>query len=160
MELFNPSALASQIFWLVVFFSAQYLILAKLIAPKLKEIFDKREAHINKEIALAEELTNKANELKKSFEEKLEQAQTISMEKMNEAIFLLKKSSEKQLAILEDSLAQDNLKQELRMQKFCFDAKEELEKISLETASMMIDKITGKKVVQTDLEKYLEKVEE
>ena len=64
MALFNFNAFFSQIFWLAIFFIAQYYLLAKVVLPKFKVVFDKRIKHINEEIAIADNLTNKANKLK------------------------------------------------------------------------------------------------
>lgn len=155
MELFNFPAFASQIFWLAIFFAAQYLLLAKLVIPKMKIIFDRRDAHINAEISKAEALTNEANLLKQDFEEKMEQAQNESVLKMSEAVLKIKKNGEQQLAKLEESFAKDALKQELKMQKFCFSVREELEGISLDTALILVTKVTGDKIKRQDLQKYL-----
>lgn len=155
MELFNFSAFASQIFWLAIFFVLQYLLLAKLVVPKMKVIFDRRNAFIDLEINKAEELTGRANALKRDFEEKIAQAQNKSVLKMNEAMAKIKKDAEQQVAKLEESFTKDALKQELKLQKFCFSMQQELENISLSTAVMMINKITSSEVKRQDLQKYL-----
>jgi F-type H+-transporting ATPase subunit b len=155
MALFNFDAFFSQIFWLAIFFIAQYYLLAKLVIPKFRVIFDKRIKHIEDEISMADNLTNKANEMKNAYEAKVKVAQDESMSRMNLAVIEAKKISVTQLADLENALAKDMLKQELRLQKFCSAMRGELEDISLATAAMMIEKITHDKIGQKDLEKYL-----
>jgi F-type H+-transporting ATPase subunit b len=155
MALFNPEAFASQIFWLAIIFALQYLLLAKLIIPKFKNIFDDRTNYINKEIATAQELVDKASNLKQDYEAKLAEAQNISATKMNAALEEIKQASAKQLAKLEESLAKDTLKQELRLQKLASSMKDQLEEISLSSAVIMIEKITNDRISAKDLKKYL-----
>lgn len=158
MDLFNFSSLASQLFWLGLFFLVQYYILSRLVLPKIDNIFKQRSGHIDHEIQLAEELTQKANALKASYEQELEQAKASSLVKTDQAIFELKKHSEKQLAKLDELLAKDNLKQELRLQKFCFSVEQELETITLSAAGLMLEKITGNQIKSAELKKYLEQL--
>lgn len=155
MGLFNFNAFYSQIFWLAIFFIAQYFLLAKIVLPKFKIVFDRRVDHINEEIAIADNLTDKANKLKDDYEAKIIVAQDASIYRMNSAIAESKKISLEQLAALEETLAKDMLKQELKLEKFCSSMRSELEDISLATAAMMIEKITHNKVDQKDLKKYL-----
>lgn len=159
MELLNSSAAASQLFWVAVFFIMQYLLLAKIIAPKLKQIFENRDNTVKREIQIAEELTSKAQKLKEEFELKVENAQKESAERMSQNILKLKLQAEQQLAKLDEILAKDNLKHEIKLQNFCASIEEELENISLSTASMLINKITNSKLEEKKLAKYLEKVE-
>jgi F-type H+-transporting ATPase subunit b len=155
MALFNFNAFFSQIFWLAIFFIAQYYLLAKVVLPKFKVVFDKRVKHINEEIAIADNLTNKANKLKDEYEAKMIMAQDASVARMNSAVAESIGISVAQLAALEETLAKDMLKQELKLEKFCSTVRSELEDISLATAAMMIEKITHNKIDQKDLKKYL-----
>lgn len=155
MALFNLNAFFSQILWLAIFFIAQYYLLARIVLPKFKVVFDRRIKHINDEIAIADDLTNKANKLKDEYEVKMTMAQDASVLRMNSAVVEAKKISVTQLAALEEALAKDMLKQEVRLQKFCSSVRSELEDISLATAAMMIEKITHNKVEQKDLKKHL-----
>ena len=82
-------------------------------------------------------------------------AQDASVARMNSAVAESKGISVAQLAALEETLAKDMLKQELKLEKFCSTVRSELEDISLATAAMMIEKITHNKIDQKDLKKYL-----
>ena len=155
MELFNPTAFASQIFWLVIFFATQYLLLSKLILPKLKKIFDDRARHVKEEILLAEKLTNEASILKEDFETKIEQAHSVCIAKMSTTLEQIKQNSSKQLAKLEKSLAKDTLKQELQLDKFTSSVQNELVDITLSTASMIISTIANHDIEPKNLKKYL-----
>ena len=155
MALFNFNAFFSQILWLAIFFIAQYYLLAKVVLPKFKVVFGRRVKHINDEIAIADDLTNKANKLKDDYQAKMLMAQDASVSRMNSAVVEAKKISVTQLTALEETLAKDMLKQELRLQKFCSSVRSELEDVSLTTAAMMIEKITHNKVEQKDLKKHL-----
>jgi hypothetical protein len=117
--------------------------------------FDSIIKHFDQEDTDHKTIINKANKLKDEYEAKMIMAQDASVARMNSAVAESKGISVAQLAALEETLAKDMLKQELKLEKFCSTVRSELEDISLATAAMMIEKITHNKIDQKDLKKYL-----
>ncbi|BFD46638.1 MULTISPECIES: ATP F0F1 synthase subunit B' [unclassified Candidatus Tisiphia] len=67
MPQFDVTFYCSQIFWLVVVFSILYLLVHKFIAPLTEKILENRQAYIDSNIASAESLGEKADDLHKQY---------------------------------------------------------------------------------------------
>jgi len=101
MPQLNPEFWIAQIFWLVIIFITLYVIIWKLVLPKISDSIENRKKHIINDL-------NEAQKLKENAEKKLEKYQEVIQESKNQAKKVLMGSNKK----LEDDIEKkrNNLK--------------------------------------------------
>ena len=139
------STFPNQIFWLVVFCVVLFAIVKFFIIPRMEDIFANRRKIIDGNIAKAEEIRLRVNEIEKKIEEELQKAKSQCDEIMNTSGINIK---EQMASALEDSkIATSQLisEAELRLKELRDGSETAIEKISEELASEIIKKITSEK---------------
>ena len=76
MPQLNPEFWIAQIFWLVIIFITLYVIIWKLVLPKISDSIENRKKHIINDL-------NEAQKLKENAEKKLEKYQEVIQESKN-----------------------------------------------------------------------------
>jgi F-type H+-transporting ATPase subunit b len=139
------STFPNQIFWLVVFCVVLFAIVKFFIIPRMEDIFANRRKIIDGNIAKAEEIRHRVNEIEKQIEEELQKAKSQCDEIMNTSGTNIKE----QMAIaLEDSkMATSQLIKEAedRLKDLRDGSKDAIEKISEDLASEIINKLSKEK---------------
>jgi F-type H+-transporting ATPase subunit b len=74
MPQLDPTYWASQAFWLVLIFTALYLVLSNLFIPKIKDSIDNRENKIKDDLDEAQKLKDLAEQKLKEYELTIENA--------------------------------------------------------------------------------------
>lgn len=151
MPQLDPTYWPSQIFWLILIFTALYLALSNLYIPKIKNSIDNRENKIKDDLDEAQKLKNLAEEKLKEYELSIENAkkdvQKIVFEsknKLNLEIQNKKKKFEKEIKIEIESAEKEieNLKK---------DSLKDISTISEEIASSVIEQISGEPMNQSSV---------
>ena len=139
------STFPNQIFWLVIFCVILFAIVKLFIIPRMEDIFANRRKIIDGNIAKAEEIRHRVNEIEKQIEEELQKAKSQCDEIMNTSGTNIKE----QMAIaLEDSkMATSQLIKEAedRLKDLRDGSKDAIEKISEDLASEIINKLSKEK---------------
>ena len=136
------STFPNQIFWLVVFCVVLFAIVKFFIIPRMEDIFANRRKIIDGNIAKAEEIKLRVNEIEKKIEEELQKAKSQCDEIMNTSGNNIK---EQMALALEDSkIATTQLINEAegRLKELRDGSETAIEKISEELASEIISKIS------------------
>ena len=136
------STFPNQIFWLVVFCVVLCAIVKLFIIPRMEDIFANRRKIIDGNIAKAEEIRLRVNEIEKKIEEELQKAKSQCDEIMNTSGNNIK---EQMALALEDSkIATTQLISEAegRLKELRDGSEAAIEKISEELASEIISKIS------------------
>jgi F-type H+-transporting ATPase subunit b len=151
MPQLDPTYWASQTFWLILIFTALYLVLANLFIPKIKSSIDNRENKIKDDLDEAQKLKNLAVQKLKEYELSIENAkkeiQKIIFEsknKLNLEIQNKKKEFKKEIEIEIESAEKEieNLKKE---------SLKNILTISEEMASRVIEQISGEPMNQSSV---------
>ena len=151
MPQLDPTYWASQTFWLILIFTALYLVLANLFIPKIKSSIDNRENKIKDDLDEAQKLKNLAEQKLKEYELSIENAkkevQKIIFEsknKLNLEIQNKKKEFKKEIEIEIESAEKEieNLKKE---------SLKNILTISEEMASRVIEQISGEPMNQSSV---------
>ncbi len=74
MPQFDVATFPSQIFWLVIFFTALFFILWKGFIPRVTNVFAMRQDKIEDDLSRAEKLKNEAAEAQQAYEKALAEA--------------------------------------------------------------------------------------
>ena len=146
MPQLNPEFWVSQIFWLTLTFGILYIVLSKLILPKISANLELRKSQIQENIEAAEKQ-------RESSESKLKEYDEIILKSKLEAKNIFKDAREKALKdinskkeILDKQINEEINNAEIEIQILKKSASEKINKIAIETSSNLIKKIIGTEV--------------
>ena len=143
MPQLNPEFWISQIFWLTLTFGILYIVLSKLILPKISANLELRKSEIQENIEAAE------NQRKNS-EQKLNEYNTIISKSRLEAKNIFKSAREKVIKdinskkeVLDNQIDDEIKKVEQEIDMLKKKAPEKINKIAIETSSELVKKLIG-----------------
>ena len=95
----------SQVVWLVITFVVLYLLLWRVVLPRISATFENRQGRIDNDIARAEELAGEAEGVLAAYEEELAKARSAAQEELHKAAEEAMAESDKRNAALTEKLA-------------------------------------------------------
>ena len=146
MPQLNPEFWVSQIFWLLITFGILYLVLSKLILPKISKNLESRKSQISENIEAAEKH-------RESSDSKLKEYDDIVLKSKLEANNIFKEAREK--VIKDINSKKENLdrqidgeikKTEQELEIFKKSSPEKINKIAIETSTELLKKLIGAEV--------------
>ena len=146
MPQLNPEFWISQIFWLTLTFGILYIVLSKIILPKISTNLELRKSQIQENIELAEKQ-------RESSESKLKEYEDTILKSKQEANNIFKDAREKALKdinlkkeVLEKQIDEEIKKAEDEINILKKNAPEKINKIAIETSSEILKKLIGAEV--------------
>ena len=146
MPQLNPEFWISQIFWLTLTFGVLYVVLSKLLLPKISANLELRKSQIQENIEAAEKQ-------RESSESKLKEYDEIILKSKLEAKNIFKTAREKALKdinakkeILDKQIDEEIINAEKEIDLLRKSASEKINKIAIETSSDLIKKLIGAEV--------------
>ena len=146
MPQLNPEFWISQIFWLTLTFGILYVVLSKLILPKISANLELRKSQIQENIEAAEKQ-------RKSSESKLKEYDDIILKSKLEEKNIFKEAREKVLKninskreTLDKQIDEEIKKAEQEINVLKKSAPEKINKIAIETSSELVKKLIGAEV--------------
>ena len=143
MPQLNPEFWISQIFWLTLTFGVLYIVLSKLILPKISANLELRKSQIQENIEAAEKQ-------RESSESKLREYDEIIQKSKLEAKNIFKETRDKALKdinskreVLESEIDKEIKKAEDEINFLKKSAPEKINKIAIETSSEILKKLLG-----------------
>ena len=156
MPQLNPEFWVSQIFWLIITFGILYVVLSKLILPKISANLENRKSQILENIEAAEKQREES-------EQKIKEYEKIIQGSKNEAKNYFKQAREevlKDISIkketLEKELDEEVIKAEIEIKTFRESAPEKIKKIAVETSSDLLQKLIGAEVNSSSISAIVE----
>ena len=146
MPQLNPEFWISQIFWLTITFGILYVVLSKLILPKISANLEIRKSQIAENIEAADKQ-------RKESELKIEEYEKIVQDSKNEAKNYFKQAREKVLKdinfkknTLDKELSLEIQKAESEIQELRNKAPEKINKIAVDTSADLLHQLIGAKM--------------
>ena len=146
MPQLNPEFWISQIFWLTITFGILYIVLSKLILPKISANLELRKSQIQENIEAAEKQ-------RISSESKLKEYDKIILKSKQEAKNIFRDARDKVLKdinskkeVLDKQIDEEIKKVEKEIELFKKGAPEKINKIAIETSSELVKKLIGAEV--------------
>ena len=143
MPQLNPEFWISQIFWLILTFGILYIVLSKLILPKISKNLELRKSQIQENIEAAEKQ-------REDSEAKLREFDDIILKSKLEAKNIFKDIRDKTLKdinskkeTLDNQIDEEIKKAEQEIDVLKKNAPEKISKIAIETSSELIKKLIG-----------------
>ena len=156
MPQLNPEFWISQIFWLTLTFGTLYVILSKLILPKISANLELRKSQIQDNIEAAEKQ-------RENCESKLKEYDQIILKTKLEAKNIFKNARDKALKdinskkdVLDNQIDDEMKKAEQEIELLRKGAPEKINKIAIETASEIVKKIIGVNINNSSLSAIVE----
>ena len=146
MPQLNPEFWFSQIFWLIITFGFLFIVLSKLILPKISENLETRKSEILENISAAEKH-------REASENKIKEYEKIILDSKNEAKNYFSKAREKILKdidkkknTLENEINKEIKKTEKEITDLKNKSTDKINKIAVETSSGLIKQLIGVEV--------------
>ena len=146
MPQLNPEFWISQIFWLTLTFGILYVVLSKLILPKISANLELRKSQIQENIEAAEKQ-------RENSESKLKEYDDIVIKSKLEAKNIFKDAREKTIKdinskkeVLDKQIDEEIKKAEQEIDLLKKSAPEKINKIAIETSSELVKKLIGAEV--------------
>ena len=156
MPQLNPEFWISQIFWLVLTFGILYLILSKLVLPKISDNLETRKSQILENIEAAEkqreESENKIKQLEKIILESKIKAKNYFNEKRQK---ILEDINKKRISLEKDIDDEINATEE-EINKLKSTSDEKINKIAIETSTELIKQLIGEEVNNSSISAIVE----
>ena len=156
MPQLNPEFWVSQIFWLTLTFGIMYVVLSKIILPKISVNLESRKSEIQENIEVAE------NQRHKSESKLLEYNKMLSKSKL-EAKNIFKNVREKVIkdinskkAILDNQIDDEIKKAEQEIVLLKKTAPEKINKIAIDVSSELVQKLIGADVNNSSISAIVE----
>ena len=158
MPQLDPKYWASQAFWLILVFTILYISISKFYLPKIKKNLDDRENKIKDDLEDANKFKELTEAKMKEYEKILENAKKEVIKIQIESKNLL----DKDIKIKKETIEKEIEKEILKAQKEISDLKKgsisDIQKISENIASNIIEVIAGDKLNESSIKAAVEDV--
>ena len=148
MPQLNPEYWVSQIFWLIIIFVSLYVVLSKLILPKISENLETRKSQILDNLDQAEKFKERTEKKIKEYEKILNETKNEAKVIMTESKKLVNQSIRKKKDHLEKEIKKEVQKAEEEIKLFKKNSISNINKIAIETSSNIV-----KSIINIDLNK-------
>ena len=146
MPQLNPEFWISQIFWLTLTFGILYIVLSKLILPKISDNLESRKSQILENIEAAEKQRQNSEDKLKEYEEIVSKSKMEAKNIFNQAREKALKDISAKKDVLDKQIDNEIGKAEQEIKELQKGAADKINKIAIETSSELIQKLIGAEV--------------
>ena len=146
MPQLNPEFWVSQIFWLIITFGILYIVLSKLILPKISTNLELRKSQISDNIEAADKQREESDSKLKEYDEIISKSKSEAKNIFNQAREKVLRDINTKRDLLEKQIDEEIKKAEKEIIKFKLEAPVKINKIAIETSSEIIQKLIGAEI--------------
>ena len=146
MPQLNPEFWISQIFWLTLTFGILYLVLSKLILPKISANLESRKSQILENIEAAEKQREDSETKLKDYEEIISKSRLDAKTIFNQAREKALKDINAKREVLDKQIDDEIIKAEQEIKILRQNAPDKINKIAIETSSELVQKLIGAEI--------------
>ena len=154
----DVSTWPNQLLWLAVTFSVGYLLMAKVITPRIGAVLNTRRQTIFDDLKRAKDAEAEAKQLKEDYESALETARITAAEAASKAMSEAKAKAEAAEVELTAKLAKKTRVAEIKLSKMRDDALANIHDVATELTLETVSRVAGVKVKKTEADKAVKKV--
>ena len=151
MPQLNPEFWISQIVWLVITFGALYIVLSKVILPKISDNLEIRRSQILENIEIAEKQREESEQKVNEFEKIILNSKIEAKNIFNEARQKVLSDIDKKRSELENSLEQEIVSAEEEIKALNTSSLENIKQIATETSSNLIKQLIGEEISKDNI---------
>ena len=157
MPQFNAKSFSSQIFWLIITFTALYIVITYIILPRVRENIRLRKNKIANDIERAEsiklEIENMISQSNLKFEEAKVQAQKI----IKETTLRSNKEYANQIDSLKKQIANMQIENEKKIAEYKNNLEKDIEKTAISLCAVILSKLNYKNFTADKIQEKLSK---
>ncbi len=146
MPQFDPSTFGPQLFWLLVTFVTLYLLMARLVLPRITDILGQREDRIDGNLRRAETLKEEADQVLVAYQKAINDARHQAQAALAQAAAEITAGAAKREAVFGKKMAEQTAAAETRIRVAKTQALADVRGIAAEVAALMAGKLTGGQV--------------
>ncbi|MDB0053869.1 F0F1 ATP synthase subunit B [Candidatus Pelagibacter sp.] len=146
MPQLNPEYWVSQIFWLTLTFGVLYVVLSKLILPKISNNLESRKSQILENIEAAEKQREDSEAKLEEYEEIISKSKLEAKNIFNQSRKKVLKDISAKREVLDKQIDEEISKAELEINNLRESAPDKINMIAIETSSELIQKLIGAEV--------------
>ena len=146
MPQLNPEFWISQIFWLTLTFGILYVILSKLILPKISANLELRKSQIQENIEAAEKQRESSESKLREYDEIIKKSQLEAKNIFKDAREKVLKDINSKKEILDKQIDEEITNAEKEIETLKKGAAEKINKIAIDTSSDLVKKLIGAEI--------------
>ena len=146
MPQLNPEFWVSQIFWLTITFGILYIVLSKLILPKISDNLELRKSQISDNIEAADKQREESETKLKEYDDVISKSKTEAKNIFNQAREQVLKNINVKREVLNKQIDEEVKKVEEEINILRLEAPAKINRIAIETSSELIQKLIGGEV--------------
>ena len=143
----------TQIFWLVVSFALAYVLMWRVVTPRIASVLEERHGRLDDDMQRAKQAADEAEAMRISFERQLADARAEAQEKTRSTLAAAVAEAEKKDAAVAKRLATKIGKAEAKIVEARDAALAELDDVAATSAADAVSSLAGIKVTKTDAKK-------
>ena len=132
-----------QIVWLVITFSALFLLMWRVAVPRIAEVLESRQKRMDDNLDKAAELKKEAEETLAAYEQAMNEARTEAQTHIAEAAARISAEAAEREAKLAEDLSVKIAASETEIAKAIDDAMDNIRDAAIEVASAALERLTG-----------------
>ena len=133
----------SQLFWLVVLFGAGYLVMAKIVTPRIGAVLEERRQTVNGDLEKARNASAEAAKIRADYESDLEKARSEAAEYAKQAALEATKKADDADAKIAQKLSNKVAKAEAKLAEAKTSAMASLSDVAAEAAMAAVASLAG-----------------
>ncbi len=158
MPQLNPEYWISQIFWLTVVFGSLYMVLSKLILPKISDNLESRKAQIAENVDSAEKQRENSDQKIKEYDKIIHDAKIEAKNIFNKARENILRDINSKKEILEKEIDEEVQKAEEEIIDLKKKSPQKINKIAIDTSADLVKLIIGADVNNSNISAIVEDV--
>ena len=148
----------SQLFWLVVLFTAGYILMAKFVTPRIGSVLEERRAKLDEDLGKARSASEDAARIRAEYEADLDAARSAAAETAKQAAAEAAKQAEAGDAKIAKKLAEKVEKAEAKLAAARSDAMANLNNVAAEAALEVVAQLADIKTTAVQASKTADKL--
>lgn len=148
----------SQLFWLVVLFTAGYILMAKFVTPRIGSVLEERRAKLDEDLGKARSASEDAARIRAEYEADLDAARTAAAETAKQAAAEAAKQAEASDAKLAKKLAEKVAKAEAKLATARSEAMANLNNVAAEAAMAAVAQLANIQTTAAQAGKTVDKL--
>ena len=150
---FDSASFASQLLWLFITFGVFYLLMSRVVIPRIAGILETRRDRISRDLDEAGRLKDEADAALAAYEQELAEAKSRAHKIGQEARDQAKAEADSKRAIVEAELNERLAVSEKRIADIKAKALGEVDGIAADTAATIVKELVGGSVTQAEIAK-------
>ena len=144
MPQFNAKSFNSQLFWLIITFTALYLIITYFILPRIRENIRLRKNKIANDLERAENIKAEVEKMISQSNIKLEKAKNQAQKMIKESISKSNKDYDKQIDNMKKQIANMQIKAEKNIAEYKIKLEKDIENSAISICTVILSKLNFK----------------